>query len=215
MTKVLISSQDLLTDMNSYPYLDAKSHPPFTEDLGDITPASNPSRIIDVSSSPLVPAHQLRSQLDYMHMAGELDGGLPIVRDGVLMGIIPGPDLEFALDRLGEEEEDALCLMVSSQSRPRRSPHSFEHEQAIEDDDGEADAGSGGSNSPLDFSAYIDPSPVALDICSPMELVYECFSKLGLRYICVLRQGRFTGLVHKKVFVRYVKELEEKERKGH
>lgn len=209
--------------MNSYPYLDAKSHPPFTEDLGDITPASNPSRIIDVSSSPLVPASQLRSQLDYMHMAGELDGGLPIVKDGVLVGIIPGPDLEFALDRLGDKEEDALCLMTSTRSRPHGL---FDHEHVIVDDDEhdsrhplnrvqntDTDTESA-ANDGLDFSAYIDPSPMALDICSPMELVYECFSKLGLRYICVLRRGRFVGLVHKKGFVRYVKELEEKERKG-
>lgn len=28
-----------------------------------------------------------------------------------------------------------------------------------------------------------------------MDLVYECFVKLGLRYVCVTREGRFAGLV--------------------
>ncbi len=28
-----------------------------------------------------------------------------------------------------------------------------------------------------------------------MDLVYECFVKLGLRYICVLRDGHYAGLV--------------------
>jgi chloride channel 3/4/5 len=28
-----------------------------------------------------------------------------------------------------------------------------------------------------------------------MDLVYECFVKLGLRYICVLKDGKFAGLV--------------------
>jgi chloride channel 3/4/5 len=28
-----------------------------------------------------------------------------------------------------------------------------------------------------------------------MDLVYECFVKLGLRYICVTREGRFAGVV--------------------
>lgn len=28
-----------------------------------------------------------------------------------------------------------------------------------------------------------------------MDLVYECFVKLGLRYICVLRDGQYAGLV--------------------
>jgi len=54
-------------------------------------------------------------------------------------------------------------------------------------------------------------APVALDIRSPMDLVYECFVKLGLRYICVLRDGRYAGMTHKKTFVKYVRELEEKE----
>lgn len=28
-----------------------------------------------------------------------------------------------------------------------------------------------------------------------MDLVYECFAKLGLRYICVLKEGKFAGVV--------------------
>lgn len=39
-----------------------------------------------------------------------------------------------------------------------------------------------------------------------MDLVYQCFVKLGLRYICVLRDGHYAGLVHKKTFVKYIKE---------
>ncbi len=50
---------------------------------------------------------------------------------------------------------------------------------------------------------------MALDIHSPMDLVFQCFVKLGLRYICVLRDGQYAGLVHKKAFVKYIKELEE------
>lgn len=51
-------------------------------------------------------------------------------------------------------------------------------------------------------------APVSLDIHSPMDLVFQCFVKLGLRYICVLRDGQYAGLVHKKTFVKYVNELE-------
>ena len=57
------------------------------------------------------------------------------------------------------------------------------------------------------FTNYLQ-APVALDIHSPMDLVYQCFVKLGLRYICVLRDGHYAGLVHKKTFVKYIKELE-------
>ena len=28
-----------------------------------------------------------------------------------------------------------------------------------------------------------------------MDLVYECFSKLGLRYLCVSKNGKYAGMV--------------------
>ncbi len=186
-----LSIYDLLTDMNSYPLLDNKVRPVFTNDLGDITPRVVRShRIIDISNSPLVPATSLRRKLQHLHDAGELDGGLPVVRHGVLVGLIPAPDLEFALDKL-DDEEHSLCLMATN----------ITWHENIEDGETEHD--------PTDFTPYIDPAPVALDIHSPMDLVFQCFVKLGLRYICVLRDGEYGGLVHKKTFVKYIKELEE------
>ena len=189
--KWLIWTQDLLLHMNSYPFLDNKLRPVFTSELGDITPRTRSERIIDISSSPLVSGQVLRRKLDYLHIKGELDGGLPIVRNGILVGLIPAPDLEFALDKL-DNEELSLCLMASS------STWNPSQDEEREDD-------------PTDFTPYIDPAPVTLDIHSPMDLVYQVFVKLGLRYICVLRDGQYAGLVHKKVFVHYIKELEEAE----
>ncbi|KAL1837481.1 hypothetical protein VTJ49DRAFT_3742 [Mycothermus thermophilus] len=186
-----LSIYDLLTEMNSYPFLPNKHKPIFTSDLADIVPRVRRERIIDITNSPVVPAVSLRTKLEHLHRAGELDGGLPIVRDGILVGLIPAPDLEYALDQL-RDEASSLCLMAPVPS--------------IDDsDDGRPD--------PTDFTPYIDPAPVALDIRSPMDLVYECFVKLGLRYICVLKDGRYAGMTHKKTFVKYVRELEEKE--GH
>lgn len=51
-------------------------------------------------------------------------------------------------------------------------------------------------------------APIALDIHSPIDLVYQCFTKLGLRYLCVLDEGQYAGLVHKKSFVKFMKENE-------
>ncbi len=185
-----LSIYDLLTDMNSYPLLDNKLRPIFTSDLGDITAVVRSHRIIDISNSPLVSAQSLRRKLEYLHNAGEIDGGLPVIRHGVLVGLIPAPDLEFALDKL-DDEEHSSCLMATN----------ITWHEHVEDDEQEVD--------PTDFTPYIDPAPVALDIHSPMDLVFQCFVKLGLRYICVLRDGQYAGLVHKKAFVKYIKELEE------
>jgi chloride channel 3/4/5 len=225
------SIYDLLTDMNSYPFLDSKVRPVFTTELGDITQAPHPNHFIDISRSPLVPAHQLRVKLEHLHMAGELDGGLPILRNGVLVGLIPAPDLEFALDGL-EAESAALCLMSAHEKwqGPSRGAVLTLPSASSSEDEAEADERGFGSSSaaepllasqrireqtsrdplrpdPADFTPYIDVAPVALEICSPMDLVYECFVKLGLRYICVTREGRFVGLVHKKAFVKYCREV--------
>jgi chloride channel 3/4/5 len=181
-----LSIYDLLTEMNAYPFLDNKVRPVFTSELGDITTRVREQRIVDISNSPLVPAKVLRSKLDHLHRAGEIDGGLPIVRNDILVGLIPAPDLEFALDKL-VDEENALCMMAKA--------------LLWDDSDGETE------QDPTDFTPYIDPAPVSLEIKSPMDLVYECFVKLGLRYICVLRDGQYAGLVHKKTFVKYIKEI--------
>lgn len=96
--------------MNSYPFLSNKHQPMSDAVLGDIVRPVRKSRVIDISDSPFVPATELRDKLQHLLVAGELDGGLPILRNNVLSGLIPAPDLEFALDNL-EDEENTLCLM--------------------------------------------------------------------------------------------------------
>jgi chloride channel 3/4/5 len=132
--------QDLLTNMNSYPFLDNKHKPVFTGDLADIVPRVRRERVIDITNSPVVSAPNLRKKLEMLHRAGELDGGLPIVRHDVLVGLIPAPDLEYALDQL-EDEISSLCLM--------------ERVQSVDEEDDTPD--------PTDFTKYIDP--VSLLLC--------------------------------------------------
>ena len=180
-----LSIYDLLTDMNSYPFLDNKIRPVFTGELGDIVPRHlREERIIDISESVFIPAKELREQLETLHMAGELDGGLPILKNGALVGLIPSPDLEFALDRL-ENEDKSLCLMSREAKFRASTGREFASGDGADNED----------DDPTDFTAFIDPAPVRLDIHSPMDLVYECFVKLGLRFICVVREGKYAGMV--------------------
>jgi chloride channel 3/4/5 len=126
-----------LTNLNSYPFLNNKHKPIFTGDLGDIVPRVRRERIIDISSSPLVTATSLRAQLKLLHDAGEIDGGLPVIRDEALVGLIPAPDLEFALDQL-ESEENSLCLMTRVTTL-----HDSDDEEETAD--------------PTDFTQFVDP----------------------------------------------------------
>ncbi|OQE41834.1 hypothetical protein PENCOP_c004G07079 [Penicillium coprophilum] len=175
------SIYDLLTDMNSYPFLDSKLQPTTDAELGDIVRPVRKNRIIDISGSPFVAATDLRLKLEHLLMAGELDSGLPILREGVLAGLIPAPDLEYALDTLGDDEENTICLMTMDSSI---AVYDSENEDAYQ-------------------------APIALDVHSPIDLVYQCFAKLGLRYLCVTQDGKYSGLVHKKAFVRFMKDNSE------
>ena len=169
-----LSIYDLLTNLNSYPFLNNKHKPVFTSNLIDIVPRIRRERVIDISESPMVSASSLRRKLDVLHQAGEVDGGLPIIRDDILVGLIPAPDLEYALDHL-EDEPSSLCLMS------KVATYDSDEDSTIRD--------------PTDFTPWIDPAPLSLDINSPMDLVYECFVKLGLRFVCVTREGKYAGLV--------------------
>lgn len=124
--------------MNSYPFLDSKLQPLTDAELGDIVRPARKDRIIDISHSPFVPATELRAKLETLLMAGELDSGLPILRDGILKGLIPAPDLEFGLDELGEDEENTVCLMAMDSSV---AVYDSENEDANQ----------------ADFTRYIDP----------------------------------------------------------
>ena len=259
-----LSIYDLLTDMNSYPLLDNKAHPVFDSELGDICQRLDEDRTIDVTHTHMVSASELREKVTLLQRIGELDGGIPILKEGILVGMLPIPDADYALDRLEVAFADEPIAPDQTQDAPASQPvsppgHHSENEimcllyrpgnehaynthnplwQDFHDEEG-ADSPSTpragqnqvpsldscgpaglsrvammmasngvGTTDPTDLTPYVDPSPLALDLHSPMDLVYQCFVKLGLRYICVLDEGKFSGMVHKKGFVRYVRELE-------
>lgn len=129
-----------MTNLNSYPFLNNKHKPVFTSNLIDIVPRLRRERVIDISSSPLVSASSLRTKLEILHQAGEVDGGLPILRDEILVGLIPAPDLAFALDSL-EDESETLCLMT----------------KVLRMDDSDDEGAD-----PTDFTQFVDP--VSLEV---------------------------------------------------
>ena len=125
--------------MNSYPFLDNKLRILSDAELGDIVRPFRKTSVIDISTSPLVAASELRYKLDRLLMNGELDGAMPLLRhNNVLHGLIAAPELEFALDNL-QDEENTLCLMTTDSSWLANP----------DDRDNEVDW--------VDFAQYIDP----------------------------------------------------------
>ncbi|KAE8220501.1 hypothetical protein CF319_g5988 [Tilletia indica] len=65
---------------------------------------------------------------------------------------------------------------------------------------------------PQDLSLYVDKAPITVQTHSPLELVHQYFTRLGVRYLIVVdERGLYRGVIFKK---RYLKFLEDCER-GH
>ncbi|CAD6905096.1 unnamed protein product [Tilletia controversa] len=65
---------------------------------------------------------------------------------------------------------------------------------------------------PQDLSLYVDKAPITVQTHSPLELVHQYFTRLGVRYLIVVdERGLYRGIIFKK---RYLKFLEDCER-GH
>ncbi|KAH7396064.1 chloride channel [Cadophora sp. MPI-SDFR-AT-0126] len=163
--------QDIFEEISDCHFLGSRNQPLLLSELGDICPMMfSRDLVIDISDSPLVPARNIRALVEHLQASGELDGGLPIVRDNILLGLGPVPDIEYALDRL-EDEDNSFCFMGSDGN-------------VLDDADQDPP-------DPTNFASFIDFAPLTLDIKSPMEHAYQCFVKLGLRNVCVTSNGRF------------------------
>jgi len=58
-----------------------------------------------------------------------------------------------------------------------------------------------------DFTPWVDQAPLMISVNSSMELATEMFVRLGTRYLCVVLDGHFVGVIHKKALIKYIKSL--------
>jgi len=64
---------------------------------------------------------------------------------------------------------------------------------------------------PFDFSMYMDHAPLSVSTYAPLELVQQLFVKLGARYVIVCSEaGFFEGVIHKKHWIAFLAEMEER-----
>ncbi|KAG4306003.1 hypothetical protein PORY_000913 [Pneumocystis oryctolagi] len=175
---------DLLIDLNEYPYLDTKSKYTFSSYLSELLPP--PITVyyttIDLSSNHTVLYTKLRDMLEYVKNEGYIDGGFPIVYNKALVGYIAAHELEHALDTIkssvsSDDLENIECSLMPFKITDSTSSFFIE---SLSD--------------PTDLRSYVDKAPISLNKEAPMELVYEMFSKLGLRYLCILDGTEFVGV---------------------
>jgi chloride channel 3/4/5 len=142
--------------------------------------------------------------------------GFPVVEDRtskILVGYIGRTELRYAIDRarnqglvapnarcvFTKEAADAAVARRASVSGNSRSSDTFD---AIQRSVGAPF---------VDFSRYVDHTPLTVHPRHPLETVMEIFKKMGPRVILVEHRGKLTGLVTVKDCLKYQFKVEAEE----
>jgi chloride channel 3/4/5 len=131
--------------------------------------------------------------------------GFPIVDDmesKILLGFIGRTELQYALDRAKRDSlvsSRARCTFALDGNVGRSAVTPSATTPSVSFDD-VADAANASS---VDFSKFVDPTPLAVHPRLPLETVMELFKKLGPRVVLVEHRGRLTGLVTVKDCLKY------------
>jgi chloride channel 3/4/5 len=131
--------------------------------------------------------------------------GFPIVDDmgsKMLLGYIGRTELQYALDRAKRDSlvsPRAKCIFASGTNIARSATTPSASGPSVTFDN----VTDGSSASTVDFSKFVDPTPLAVHPRLPLETVMELFKKLGPRVILVEYRGRLTGLITVKDCLKY------------
>lgn len=183
---------DRMIWFSGFPYLDNKEDHNFGVPVSKVMMTDVVS--IPMSGLPLSTVQHLISQDSYQ--------GYPIVEDAsdkVLVGYIGRTELRYALERARRERPlspDARCLFGAGAATALSAGVTPVTPWVT----GGVDAF---SPTTVDFSRYVDTTPVTVHPRLPLETVMELFRKIGPRVILIEFRGQLTGLVTVKDCLKY------------
>jgi len=183
---------DRMIWFNGFPFLDNKEEHTFGVPVSQVMTS-------DVVALPTVgltmkDVERLLSEDKYQ--------GFPIIEDRVskiLVGYIGRTELRYAVDRVKRDRAvnaTAKCYFSPSISAQTPTTPHF---------DGMS------SSSSVDFSRFIDSTPVTVHPRLPLETAMEIFQKIGPRVILIEHHGKLTGLVTIKDCLKYQFKVEASE----
>ena len=184
---------DRMIYLNGYPFLDSKEEHTFGVPVSQVMSA----QVICLSATGM----QLK-QMERLVNENQYQG-YPIVEDmahKTLVGYIGRTELRYAIDRAKKDQlapGHAKCSFAPSHYTPSSSATA--NPQSVSFDTMPATS----SQLNVDFSRYIDPTPLTVHPRLPLETVMELFKKMGPRVILIEYRGRLTGLVTVKDCLKY------------
>lgn len=122
-----------------------------------------------------------------------------------MVGYIAASELEHALARAVRADPDV---------QPENTRCSFKNIPFVRaEHEGEAgvrDSVFFTASDPCDLSRYVDKAPITVQIHSPLELVHQYFTRLGVRYLIVVdEKGLYRGVIFKKSYLKFLTDHEQ------
>ncbi|KAF3912282.1 hypothetical protein AA313_de0203481 [Arthrobotrys entomopaga] len=187
---------DRMIWFNGFPFLDNKEEHSFGIPVSQVM--SDSVSVIPASGMNLNELEYLMKDHDYR--------GFPVVQDrssNLLIGYIGQTELKYAIDRARKERalsQNIRCLFNANANpaAPSLTPVA------------DTPLAASSSNS-IDFSRFIDGTPITVHPRMALETVMQIFKKLGPRVILVEQRGRLTGLVTVKDVLKYQFKVENRE----
>ncbi|KAL3476087.1 chloride channel [Aspergillus californicus] len=185
---------------NGFPFLDNKEDHVFNVPVSHAMTADPVS--LPAADFPIREAEHLLSDNKFQ--------GFPIVEDRsskTLVGYIGRTELRYAIDRARMEamlSPSAQCVFTkdaAEASVARRASSTFSRTHLAPNTFDAIQSSSGAAH--VDFSKYVDHTPLTVHPRLPLETVMEIFKKMGPRVILVEHRGRLTGLVTVKDCLKY------------
>ncbi|PQE23923.1 voltage gated chloride channel protein [Rutstroemia sp. NJR-2017a WRK4] len=191
---------DRMIWFNGFPFLDNKEEHTFGVPVSQVM----------TSDVVLLPATGLSMKhLDQLLLEDRYQG-FPIVEDRVskiLVGYIGRTELRYAIDRVKRDRSissNAKCYFSTAHNGSTPNPLTPNTPAPNATFEGMA-------SSSVDFSRFIDATPVTVHPRLPLETVMELFQKIGPRVILIEHHGKLEGLVTVKDVLKYQFKIEANE----
>ncbi|KIW64624.1 hypothetical protein PV04_09547 [Phialophora macrospora] len=188
---------DQMIWFNGFPFLDNKEEHIFGVPVSQVMTSS--LSMLFATGMEVKAAQKLLDDTSY--------SGFPIVEDKdskILVGYIGRTELQFAIGRAkkqGSLAADAKCVFAAERDDGSETPVLLSPAVTF-------DASAVQS---VDFTTFVDATPITVHPLLPLETVMELFKKMGPRVILVEHHGRLEGLVTVKDCLKYQFKVEAQE----
>lgn len=191
---------------NGFPFLDAKEEHTFHVTVSETMTTASSLTLLPATGLSLSDLTKLLNDNPY--------SGFPVISDTrtrILLGYIGRTELMYAIKKAKTEKRAsprARCVFATDDVVPISLQTPSALVPPVTFDSIESDGG----RQTVDFSRFVDPTPLAVHPRQPLETVMELFKKMGPRVILVEHQGRLVGLVTVKDCLKYQFQVEAQER---